>query len=350
LCYQFPAVYKEDGLSIVISPLLALIQDQVQALNDKQIIARTLNSTLSQQEKKLVLGDLMHRQPTTRLLYITPELAATQSFLSIIKKVHQRKLVNYLIIDEAHCVSQWGHDYRPDYLKLGALHDELSNVPCIAVTATASQQVITDIYECLHLRQPVLEFKSSVFRPNLFYDVQFKDLLDDSFHHLCQFIDEIKQNLDTQSLSGIIYCRTRDTCSELATKLTQINKYGSVKSYHAGLTTEKRQQIQSEWMNGVTSIICATISFGMGIDKGNVRFVIHWDMAKSISGYYQESGRAGRDGKQSFCRMYYSVRERDTQLFLINQEINEKNKLADEQKTSMLNGFNSLVQYCEEAK
>ncbi|CAF3835447.1 unnamed protein product [Rotaria sordida] len=350
LCYQFPAVYKEDGLSLVISPLLALIQDQVKALNDKQIVARTLNSTLSQQEKKIVLGDLMQRQPTTRLLYITPELAATQSFLSIIKRVHQRKLINYLIIDEAHCVSQWGHDYRPDYLKLGTLHDELNNVPCIAVTATASKQVIDDIYSSLHLRQPILEFKSSVFRPNLFYDIQFKELLDDPFINLCQFIDETKKiSTNMQSISGIIYCRTRDSCSDLSNKLTQTGKYGSVKAYHAGITNEKRIQIQNDWMNGLISIICATISFGMGIDKGDVRFVVHWDLAKSISGYYQESGRAGRDGKRSYCRMYYSARERDTQLFLINREINDK-KIADEQKTSMLNGFNSLVQYCEEVK
>lgn len=140
-------MYKDDGLSIVISPLLALIHDQVKALNEKKIVARTLNSTLTPEEKKIVLGDLMQRQPSTRLLYITPELAATQSFLSIIKKVHERKLINYLIIDEAHCVSQWGHDYRPDYLKLGSLHDALKDVPCIAVTATASQQVIDDIYK-----------------------------------------------------------------------------------------------------------------------------------------------------------------------------------------------------------
>ena len=171
----------------------------------------------------------------------------------------------------AHCVSQWGHDYRPDYLKLGTLHDELSDVPCIAVTATASQQVTDDIYSSLHLRRPVLEFKSSVFRANLFYDVQFKELLDDPLINLCEFIDEINQQKNIKSASGIIYCRTRDSCSDLANKLTQLGKYGPVKAYHAGLTNDKRTQIQQEWMNNSVGIICATISFGMGIDKGDVR-------------------------------------------------------------------------------
>ena len=186
----------------------------------------------------------------------------------------------------AHCVSQWGHDYRPDYLKLGTLHDQLTHVPCITVTATASKQVIDDIYRfveatnlsrdslsfsSLHLRQPVLEFKTSVRRSNLFYDVQFKDLLDEPFVDLCEFLDERNQCAELKSVSGIIYCRTRDSCAELATRLTQTAKYGAVKPYHAGLTSEKRAQIQLDWMNGVTSIICATISFGMGIDKGDVR-------------------------------------------------------------------------------
>ncbi len=212
-----------------------------------------------------------------------------KGFLSIIKKVHQRKLINYLIIDEgkhwifiweikfefysfvAHCVSQWGHDYRPDYLKLGTLHDELNNVPCIAVTATASQQVIDDIYSLLHLHQPVLEFKSSVFRSNLFYDIQYKELLDDPLINLCEFIDEIPKQTNMKSPSGIVYCRTRDSCSDLANKLSQTGKYGTVKAYHAGLTNEKRTQIQHDWMNDSISMICATISFGMGIDKGDVR-------------------------------------------------------------------------------
>lgn len=192
-------------------------------------------------------------------------------FFAIIKKVHERKLINYLIIDEAHCVSQWGHDYRPDYLKLGTLHDALKDVPCIAVTATASQQVIDDVYNLLHLKQPVLQFKSSVFRSNLFYDVQFKDLCDDPFVDLCDFLVETKRTNSLRSISGIVYCRTRDTCSELANRLNQTGKFGPVKAYHAGLTNDKRSQIQQEWMDGQTTIICATISFGMGIDKSDVR-------------------------------------------------------------------------------
>lgn len=155
-------------------------------------------------------------------------------------------------------------------MKLGTLHDELNNVPCIAVTATASQQVTDDIYNSLHLRRPVLEFKSSVFRANLFYDVQFKELLDDSLINLCEFIDEIDKQ-SSKSASGIIYCRTRDSCADLANKLTQTGRYGPVKAYHAGLTNDKRAQIQQEWMNNAVRMICATISFGMGIDKGDVR-------------------------------------------------------------------------------
>lgn len=156
-------------------------------------------------------------------------------------------------------------------MKLGTLHDELSNVPCIAVTATASQQVIDDIYSSLHLHRPVLEFKSSVFRANLFYDVQFKELLDDPLLNLCEFLDEIDKQKNVKAASGIVYCRTRDSCGELATKLTQVGKYGLVKAYHAGLTNDKRAQIQHDWMSNSVRIICATISFGMGIDKGDVR-------------------------------------------------------------------------------
>uniref|UniRef100_A0A667Z026 ATP-dependent DNA helicase n=1 Tax=Myripristis murdjan TaxID=586833 RepID=A0A667Z026_9TELE len=346
LCYQLPAMLAQ-GITLVISPLIALIQDQVHHLRELNIPACSINSKLPAGERRMILTDLESESPKLKLLYITPEMVASPSFQPCLDGLCSRGLLSYLAVDEAHCVSQWGHDFRPDYLKLGELRTRLLGVPCLALTATAPKNVQEDILHSLRLRMP-LHFATPVFRSNLRYDVIYRELLPNPYAHLHAFIKESLALVSGQGC-GIVYCRTRESCETVAHQLTKLGV--SAKPYHAGLKAGDRTEAQSDWMQGKVLVIVATISFGMGVDKANVRFVAHWNLAKSLASYYQESGRAGRDGLPSSCRTYYSHRDKEQMNFLINKEVvrkQEKRGSAKDSDKAAITDFEAMVAFCEQ--
>lgn len=285
LCYQLPGLISKNKVTIVFSPLLALIKDQIDYLNNININAVSLNSKTPSKEKHRIINDLKSVKPETKLLYITPEQAATDTFKNLFQSMLKYKKILLIAVDEAHCVSEWGHDFRPDYLKLGTLRDICSNIPFIALTATASKTVKEDIISSLKLKHPVAEYVIPTFRKNLYYDVVFKNSIDNDFEHIQNYVRKILDNDDDKLSCGIIYCRTRQSAETVAYNLSRLGI--QTVAYHAGLSTKERNQIQEDWMSGKYSIISATISFGMGVDKASVRFVIHWELSQNMANYYQ---------------------------------------------------------------
>lgn len=320
LCFQLPTL-MQDGLTIVISPLISLMKDQVDALRQNGVSADYLNSTLTPEEKIQILRDL--QRGATKLLYIAPERLSVPQFTELLHTLP----VSLFAIDEAHCISEWGHDFRPDYRNLNQLRTEFPTIPIIALTATATEIVRNDIVKQLNLPNPHI-FTSSFNRENLSYEVLPKK---DSFNTILSLI-----NLHPQE-SVIIYCFSRKDTEKLADKL-KAEGYNAG-TYHAGLTADQRRENQDKFIRDNIHIMVATIAFGMGIDKPDVRLVIHHSLPKSIEGYYQETGRAGRDGLPSRCVLLFSTADKFKQDFFINQ-------ISDpEEKAQAQHNLNQTLDY-----
>ena len=294
LCYQLPSLIME-GTAIVISPLIALMKNQVDVINglsEEEGLAHYLNSSLNKAAIQQVMDDV--REGRTKLLYVAPESLNKDENVEFLKGIK----ISFYAIDEAHCISEWGHDFRPEYRNIRPTINRIGNAPVIALTATATDKVRTDIKKSLGIVGAV-EFKSSFNRPNLYYEVRQKTKDIDK-----QIIRFIKQN---PGKSGIVYCLSRKKVEELAAVL-QANDIKAA-AYHAGLDSQTRSETQDDFLMERIDIIVATIAFGMGIDKPDVRFVIHYDVPKSLEGYYQETGRAGRDGGEGICIAFYAYKD-----------------------------------------
>ena len=295
LCYQLPAMIL-DGTAIVVSPLIALMKNQVDLIrsnNTKDSVAHVLNSTLTKEEIEKVKNDVLTKE--TKLLFVAPETLSKSNTIEFLKKI----TVSFIAIDEAHCISEWGHDFRPEYRKIRDIIDQISSdIKIIALTATATPKVQDDVIKNLKIDNSKI-FKSSFNRHNLFYEVRAKNESTD--------IDLLKFIKLNQNQSGIIYCLSRKNVEELS----QLLNMNGVKSlpYHAGLEKKIREENQDKFLKDECDVIVATIAFGMGIDKPDIRYVVHYSVPKSIEGYYQETGRAGRDGGKGHCLMYYSYKD-----------------------------------------
>lgn len=321
MCYQLPALMMQ-GTTVVVSPLISLMRDQVEALRSNNIPAAALNSNNNETSNAIIRRECIEGQ--IKLLYISPERLMLEK-----DSLLQAMPIALFAIDEAHCISQWGHDFRPEYTQLGLLREQFPQVPMVALTATADKVTRDDILKQLHLKEPRI-FLSSFDRPNLSLSVRRGLTKSEKIKAIIEFIHMRPYR------NGIIYCQSRSNTEQLATKLQE--KGISATFYHAGMTAEERNRTQDDFINDRVQVVCATIAFGMGIDKSNVRWVIHFNLPKSIESFYQEIGRAGRDGLPSETLLFYSLED----LILLQ-------KFADESGQADINKerLNRMKEYAE---
>ncbi len=325
LCFQLPALMR-DGLTLVVSPLIALMKDQVDALTANGAPATFLNSSIAAKESAARRAGLS--KGAYRILYVSPERLLMPEFLFELVKWN----VKHIAIDEAHCISEWGHDFRPEYRRLAEIRDVFPNVPLIALTATATTRVQGDIVKLLKLRNPA-RFLASFNRPNLTYAVRPKV---ESYKEILNFIRAHGRE------SGIVYCMSRNNTETLAARLNA-DKVSAV-AYHAGLSAEERSRNQEAFLKDDVRVVCATIAFGMGINKPNVRFVCHADLPKSIESYYQETGRAGRDGLPADCLLLFRASDAAQQMRFIAEKPNQREQDVAKKQ------LDQMVHYAESAE
>ena len=311
LCFQLPALLRK-GLTIVVSPLIALMQDQVDALQDNGIDATYLNSTLEYEERRSRQLAILSNQ--IKLLYVAPERLLNERFGLFLDRVHRDVGISAIAIDEAHCVSEWGHDFRPEYSRLKQIRQRYPQIPLQALTATATKRVRQDIVNQLDLRSPDIHV-ASFDRSNIYYEIQPKDR---------NIYPKLLRAIRAESGAGIVYCLSRNRVEEVATRL----KHDGINAlpYHARLSPQERSQNQISFLRDDVQVIVATVAFGMGINKPDVRFVFHYDLPRSLENFYQESGRAGRDGEPSKSTLFFSLGDYKKVEFLINQkpDLNEQ--------------------------
>ncbi len=306
LCFQLPALLQ-PGVSLVVSPLIALMQDQVRLLEDNGIAATFINSSLPREAIQQRIAAMLHG--AFKLVYLAPERLLMTDFLSgPLERLAAKPGINAFVIDEAHCVSEWGHDFRPEYRQLATLRRRHPRVPILAFTATATSRVRSDIIAQLALRDEAVHL-SSFNRPNLFYDVRLKDAA--TYAELLRLV--------RTGGAGIVYCLSRKRVEEICERLTSDGV--TARPYHAGLDAEARRANQDAFIRDDVQVIVATVAFGMGINKPDVRWVVHYDLPRSIEGYYQEAGRAGRDGDPARCTLFYGPADIRTAEFLIQQKV-----------------------------